>query len=655
MILKSGETYYFVAHFVKDGASATGLTVEFRVYKVGSTSPTTISATEMGDGLYYCSFEPTSDGEYIAVAHTDGTADQKDIPCYSMTAIPAKEETADAVWDEEISGHNTAGTFGAKNQNKVPSESVDDYKADVSALALESTAQAIKSQTDKLQFDGSNNVQARVNNKGVLNDPSAEDIADAVWDESISDHTTSGTFGAKNQNKVPSEDVDDYKADVSSLALESTAQAIKSQTDKMQFDDNNYIKANVQDKGVLNDPSVTDIDDQLSSTHGSGSWETGSGGATASEIADAVWNEPISEHTTPGTFGAKNQRVVPSEDVDDYKADVSSLALESTAQAIKSQTDKLQFDGSNNVQARVNDKGVLNDPSAADVADAVWDEPIADHTTSGTFGAKNQNKVPSEDVDDYKADVSAVALESTAQAIKAQTDKLSFDSNDYVKANVQDKGVLNDPSVTDIDNQLSATHGEGSWEGGGGGATAEEIADAVWDEPRSEHTAEGSFGEANQNNPPSVSQIDAALSSSHGSGSWESGSATVNLISVLRMSEDQFIAYMGNVANKPIEVFKGDSLRVDITLVDADGNAVDVTNATAKFTVRQHESDNDYVLQKTLQMVDPTAGRMRLALDPTDTDKTPGTYVGDIEITFPDGRVKTVWKSQFIIKWDVTR
>ena len=209
MVLKSGETYYFVAHFVKDGASATGLTVEFRVYKVGSTSPTSISATEMGDGLYYCSFEPASDGEYIAVAHTDGNADQKDIPCYSMTAIPAKEETADAVWDEEISGHTTAGTFGAKNQNKVPSEDVNDYKADVSAVALESTAQAIKSQTDKIQFDDDNNIKSIAQNSELAN----------------------------------------LDAAVSSRATQTSVNAIKAQTDKMQFDDNNYIKANVQDKG----------------------------------------------------------------------------------------------------------------------------------------------------------------------------------------------------------------------------------------------------------------------------------------------------------------------------------------------------------------------------------------------------------------------
>lgn len=41
-------------------------------------------------------------------------------------------------------------------------------------------------------------------------------------------------------------------------------------------------------------------------------------------------------------------------------------------------------------------------PTAAQVADAVWDEAIADHTTSTTFGAKNQKVVPSETIEDYQ-------------------------------------------------------------------------------------------------------------------------------------------------------------------------------------------------------------------------------------------------------------
>jgi len=62
---------------------------------------------------------------------------------------------------------------------------------------------------------------------------------------------------------------------------------------------------------------------------------SGGGGASAADVADAVWDEAIAGHTSAGSFGAKNQKVVPSETIGDYKADVSALALEATLTAIK--------------------------------------------------------------------------------------------------------------------------------------------------------------------------------------------------------------------------------------------------------------------------------------------------------------------------------
>lgn len=89
------------------------------------------------------------------------------------------------------------------------------------------------------------------------------------------------------------------------------------------------------------------------------------GGASASECADAVWDEAIADHVGAATFGVKNQKVVPSETLADYKAtgfsthtaanvwsaagralttpadykaDIGSLALEATLTAMKGAT-----------------------------------------------------------------------------------------------------------------------------------------------------------------------------------------------------------------------------------------------------------------------------------------------------------------------------
>lgn len=59
-------------------------------------------------------------------------------------------------------------------------------------------------------------------------------------------------------------------------------------------------------------PSAAAIDAQLSGTHGSGSWLSGSGGDTAATIASAVWDKARTSHTTAGTFGAALQQIVPT-------------------------------------------------------------------------------------------------------------------------------------------------------------------------------------------------------------------------------------------------------------------------------------------------------------------------------------------------------
>jgi hypothetical protein len=115
------------------------------------------------------------------------------------------------------------------------------------------------------------------------------------------------------------------------------------------------------------------------------------------------------------------------------------------------------------------DGGVAGD-SASAVADAVWDEAIADHVVGTSFGAKNQKVVPSETIGDYKADVAALALEATLTAMKGATFSEATDSLEAIR-----------------------NRGDISWITGGG-ASAGDIADAVWDELQNGHVGAGSFG-----------------------------------------------------------------------------------------------------------------------------------------------------------------
>lgn len=106
---------------------------------------------------------------------------------------------------------------------------------------------------------------------------------------------------------------------------------------------------------------------------------------TEDSIADQVWNEQISGHTTAGTFGAKNQKVVPSETIADYKATGFSThsAADVWAVATRALTDKAGFTISG-TKTTLDD---LNDLSEAQVnaqVDSALDTPMPATPTSGS-------------------------------------------------------------------------------------------------------------------------------------------------------------------------------------------------------------------------------------------------------------------------------
>lgn len=188
MIYRAGETITFVAYYTASGVAATGLTVSASVYKIGTAGAVaTPTVSEQGGGLYYCTYTPSEDGVYVCVFSTaDSSVDQQDIAGIAFRGI--------------------AG--------------VNNLDAEISS---------------------------RLASADYTEPPTADEVAIEVWDEATSTHTTPDTFGTVLKN-------------------------IKSQADKLNFDPDNNVYANVADKGVLNDPSAEEIDNYLSSNHGEGLW-----------------------------------------------------------------------------------------------------------------------------------------------------------------------------------------------------------------------------------------------------------------------------------------------------------------------------------------------------------------------------------------------
>ena len=162
--------------------------------------------------------------------------------------------------------------------------------------------------------------------------PTAGQIADAVWDEATSGHTTAGTFGEQlatdvdailtdtnslNDTKIPdtislaniNTQVDTALTDI---GLDHLVSASVTGTD---VTDNSIVARLVSSSATADWDTFVNTDDSLQAIS-----ESGGGGPTASQIADAVWDEATSGHTTSGTFGEQLKT-----DVDAILVDTNSL------------------------------------------------------------------------------------------------------------------------------------------------------------------------------------------------------------------------------------------------------------------------------------------------------------------------------------------
>ncbi len=176
----------------------------------------------------------------------------------------------------------------------------------------------------------------------ALNDPTAADVADAVWNEATADHQTAGSAGKALTDAGAAGDP--WSTAVPGEYEAGTAGAILGTN----------LNATVSSRSTLTAQQV---------------WEYGtrtlsSFGTLVADIATGVWGA-VARTITGGT-------VTTVSDKTDYALSAAGVSAVQSGLAATGEA--------------ATAVGALVIPSAADNADAVWDEAVADHTEAGSTG-----------------------------------------------------------------------------------------------------------------------------------------------------------------------------------------------------------------------------------------------------------------------------
>lgn len=208
----------------------------------------------------------------------------------TLTTIEGKVDTVDTNVDAILVDTGTSGVIVATNNDKTGYSLAADQSGvtvgTVNALGTQAKLD-VNAEADTALTDYDAPTKAEMDaGFAALNDPTAASVADAVWDEAIADHTTGTTFGGKNQKVVPSETINDYKADVSGVATASALATVDSNVDAILVDTGTTLPGTLTTIEGKIDTVDTVVDSILDDTGTSGV-------ALTSAAVDAILDEVV--------------------------------------------------------------------------------------------------------------------------------------------------------------------------------------------------------------------------------------------------------------------------------------------------------------------------------------------------------------------------
>jgi len=342
--------------------------------------------------------ESTADWDDFANT-TDSLQALRDQTGSGLTAIPWNSS-----WDAEVQSECNDALVALGLDHMVSASVAGSDVADDSIIAKlvskESTADwdDFVNTTDSLQALRDRGDASWI----TASPPTAASIADAVWDEATSGHTSSGTFGEQVKTDIDAILTD--TAEIGSAGAGLTAVPWNSSWDaEVQSECNDALVAmgldhlvsasvsgsDVADNSIIaqlvSKESTADWDDFVNTTdslqalrdRGDASWTTG-GGGSAADIADAVWNEAAGDHTSSGSFGK-------------YVADIltDTAVIGANGAGLSAIPWNSSWDAE--VQSEVTDALNAYDPPTKAEMDAMWTTDLTE-----AYAGDGENGTPSE-------------------------------------------------------------------------------------------------------------------------------------------------------------------------------------------------------------------------------------------------------------------
>jgi hypothetical protein len=379
-----------------------------------------------------------------------------------LSSVPSATQNAAAVWDEAKSMHTSAGTFGEYLDGKVSaveteananarsnsalsaisnvntklgvpftaSVVLDIAEVKAKTDTIETKVNAVKAQTDLLSFTAGNvnaNSQVVSDKTGFGVSTASEDsIVNKVWDEAQIDHVAVGSVGKSLSDSAAGASPAVVAAAVwdetrlSHVAVGSFGEVL---------DDKITSRATQADlAGIVIDLGNIElkVDQVINQTN-------------APAIENSVWDAARASHVAGGSFGSANQGAVTAgraallDNLARLDVVVSTRAQQTTADDILADSNALELRitapraaNLDNLDASVSSRATpITAPTAADIADAVWDEGIAAHGIAGTTGRKLNDLINAPSV---SAIASGVWDESSAGHVGAGTYGVRLDA-----------------------------------------------------------------------------------------------------------------------------------------------------------------------------------------------------------------------------------